>query len=473
MKSHGAQLEAQLLVQIAGSPAQAPVESQNSVATSQADEKAVHADRGKPEKTSKEALPPAEAILLSSATDTVAQLATEPVLSSAHGSSETMGTLPAAAKKMEMGSDKIPSYLEHAATPGELTAHPLVMQPPGDSLSHTAAQARPPAGAPALDSAAPDGEANLSGNFAYALNRLVENENTSGQIQATVSGRAIAEAATSAPRHAAPTMAIDMRQLADVGAVSLSANAAVENASNVVHSGSFAAAHESAVQDLKGGKDISSAPAPTTHSADVHAAPGEVTAAKPADYFVAPVAGFPSQVSPINIGRTATAQDAPSHTNPHMLLDENLLASAASWHVSANRLEAGVALHGKEWITVEASRQGGVIKAALSAGASSEHRALETMLSGLSAHLEERQVRVGSLAMLAKYGQPSGSMDGADSNGGTGAPPNQQSFRETRTAQRRNETTRASAIEDALDNTPTLGGQVAVAGQRHRISYQA
>jgi hypothetical protein len=353
------------------------------------------------------------------------------------------------------------------------------MQPPGDALSHIASQARQPSRGPAVDSAVPDGQESLSANFADALNRPVEIENARGQSQATVSGRAVTEGETSVPRSAPPTMASDMRQPADVGAVNFSNDAAVINASDAVHSSSFTAAHESAVKESKDGKDPLSAPVVTIHAADVHAAPGGVPAAKSGDYSVASVAGaqaVPGPVTAINIGRTATAQDAPSHTNPHMLLDENHenpLASSASWHISANRLEAGVALHGKEWITVEASRQGGVIKAALSAGASSEHRALETMLSGLSAHLEERQVRVASLAMLAKPGQPSGSMAGTDSNGdGTGAPPNRQSTRETRVTQHNNETSRASATEDPLDNIPTQGGQVAVTG-RHRISYQA
>jgi hypothetical protein len=481
MKSQGAQLAVQVPVQIAGPPAQAPVESQTSVATSQAVAKAVHADPGKPEKTSKGAPPPAEAILLSYATDMVAQLANQPPPSSVPGSSETVGTLPAAAKTMEMGGDTILSSLGYAAAPAELTAHSLPMQPPGDAVSRTASQVRQPAGGPALDSAVLDGQESLPGNFVNALNRPIENGNTRGQIQATVSGRAVAEGETGAPRYAPPAKATDMRQSADVGAVNLSNNAAVVNASDAVHSSSFTAAHASVVNESKDGKDISSAPALTTRAADVqaaqvHAAPGEVPASKPVGYSVASVAGaeaVPGPVTALNVGPTATAQDAPSHTNPHMLLDENPLTSAASWHVSANRLEAGVALHGKEWITVEASRQGGVIKAALSAGASSEHRALETMLSGLSAHLEERQVRVGSLAMVAKYGQPSGNMAGTDSNSdGTGAPPNRQSSRETRATQHNNETTRAIATEDALDNIPTLGGQVAVTG-RHRISYQA
>jgi len=484
MKSHGAKLAVQVPLQIAGSPPQAPLESQNSVATSQGVAKGVPAEPGKPEKMLKEALPSAESILLASPTDIVAPLASPSLLSSvigsgdAVGSSQNTGTLPAGAKTMEMGGDTILSSLSslgHAATPADLTAHSLPMEPPGNAQTHIASQARQPARAPAVDSAVPDGQESLSANFAEALNRPAENETTRGQSQATVSGGAVTEGETSSPRSAPPTMASDMRQSADVGAVNLSNSAAVVNASDAVHSSSFTAAHESAVKESKDGKDPLSAPA-VIRAADVHAAPGGVPAAKLGDYSVASVAGAQAGQGPvtaINTGRAATAQDAPSHTNPHMLLDENPLASSASWHISANRLEAGVALHGKEWITVEASRQGGVIKAALSAGASSEHRALETMLSGLSAHLEERQVRVASVAMLAKSGQPSGSMAGTDSNGnGAGASPNRQSSRETRATIQSNETTRASTTEDALDNIPTPGGQVAVPG-RHRISYQA
>jgi hypothetical protein len=485
MKSPGAQLAVNVPAQIAGSPEQAPAESQYSVATSQGVAKAVHASPGKSEKTPKDAQSVGEAVLLSNATDMVVPVVNLPLLSSVVGfndvvgSGQTTGALPAGAKTMEMGGDTILSSLSslgHAATAAELTAHSLPMQPPGGALSHIASQGHQPSRAPAVDSAVPDGQESLSANFAEALNRPAENETTRGQSQATVSGGAVTEGETSAPRSAPPTMASDMRQPADVGAVNLSDNAAVINASDAVHSSSFTAAHESAVKDSKDGKDPLSAPAVTIRAADVHAAPGGVPAAKLEDYSVGSVAGAQAGQGPvtaINTGRAATAQDAPSHTNPHMLLDENPLASSASWHISANRLEAGVALHGKEWITVEASRQGGVIKAALSAGASSEHRALETMLSGLSAHLEERQVRVASLAMLAKPGQPSGSMAGTDSNGdGTGAPPNRQSTRETRVTQHNNETNRASATEDALDNIPTQGGQVAVTG-RHRISYQA
>ncbi|HWZ12183.1 MAG TPA: hypothetical protein VNX22_03475 [Acidobacteriaceae bacterium] len=484
MKSPGAQLAVEVPVQIAGSPAQVPVESQNSVAASQGVAKAVHASPGKSEKTPKDAQSAGEAVLLSHATDMVVAVVNLPLLSSVVrsndvvGSGQTTGALPAGAKTIEMGGDTILSSLSslgHAATPADLTAHSLPMEPPGDAQTHIASQARQPARAPAVDSAVPDGQESLSANFAEALNRPAENETTRGQSQATVSGGAVTEGETSSPRSAPPTMASDMRQSADVGAVNLSNSAAVVNASDAVHSSSFTAAHESAVKESKDGKDPLSAPA-VIRAADVHAAPGGVPAAKLGDYSVASVAGAQAGQGPvtaINTGRAATAQDAPSHTNPHMLLDENPLASSASWHISANRLEAGVALHGKEWITVEASRQGGVIKAALSAGASSEHRALETMLSGLSAHLEERQVRVASLAMLAKPGQPSGSMAGTDSNGdGTGAPPNRQPTRETRATQHDNETTRASATEDALDNIPKQDGQVAVTG-RHRISYQA
>src|SRR6202047_3901515 len=82
IKSHVAELAVQVPVQIGSSPAQAPGESQNSVAASQGVAKAVHASPGKSEKTAKDALSPAESILLSNATDIVAPVVNEPLLSS-------------------------------------------------------------------------------------------------------------------------------------------------------------------------------------------------------------------------------------------------------------------------------------------------------------------------------------------------------------------------------------------------------